>query len=222
VNRPTQFMLGTVGPPLPNTEVAIAPEDGEVLIRGRGVMRGYHGMPEETAETLTRDGWLKTGDIGQLEPGGFLKITDRKKDLIKTSGGKYIAPQALEGKLKAICPYVANVVVHGNNRNFCSALVTLDAEAIQSWAKENGLAGATMAQLVEDARVKALMQAHFDQLNAGLASYETIKKFALLPQDFTTDSGDLTASLKVKRKTVEQKFKHLLDAFYVESESAGL
>jgi long-chain acyl-CoA synthetase len=121
--------FGTVGPAMPGTQVKIAKEDGEVLIKGRGVMRGYHNLPDATHDTLDADGWLYTGDIGELDPGGFLRITDRKKDLIKTSGGKYVAPQTLEGKFKAVCPYVSQVLVHGNNRNFCSALVTLDEES---------------------------------------------------------------------------------------------
>ena len=223
VNRIDRYKLGTVGPPLPGTEVKIAPEDGEVLIRGRGVMRGYHKLPDATAETLMRDGWLRTGDIGEVDANGFLKITDRKKDLIKTSGGKYVAPQALESKLKASCPYIANVVVHGNNRNFCSALITLDEESLRNWARGQGLGdGASLKDLTEHPRVKTLIQGYFDEVNSGLASYETIKRFAILPQDLTVEAGDLTASLKVKRKAVEQKYKHLLDGFYTEAAQSGL
>jgi long-chain acyl-CoA synthetase len=214
VNRPDKFRFGTVGMPLTGTQVQIAPSDGEILIRGRGVMRGYHHLPEQTAETLDADGWLHTGDIGEIDAEGFLRITDRKKDLIKTSGGKYVAPQSLEGKFKAICPYVSQIVVHGDNRNFCSALIALDEEAIQKWARDNGLAGKTYADLAASAPVAALMQTFVDTLNAGLPSYETIKKFALLPVDLTEAAGDLTASLKLKRKFVEKKYKATLDAFY--------
>jgi long-chain acyl-CoA synthetase len=210
--------FGTVGPPLPGTEVKLAPEDGEVLLRGRGVMRGYHNLPEATRETITPDGWLLTGDIGQLDEEGFLKLTDRKKDLIKTSGGKYVAPQVLEGKVKAACPYVNQVLVHGNNRNFCSALMTLDEEAARKWLKENGgNAGLTLQELARDPKVLALIQGYIDRVNSSLASYETIKKFSLLPEDFTVDAGDLTASLKVKRKVVEQKYRSVLDEFYEEA-----
>jgi long-chain acyl-CoA synthetase len=214
VNRPTNFKFGTVGPPLPGTQVRIAPEDGEVLIRGRGVMRGYHNLPDATRETLDPDGWLRTGDIGVVDADGFLKITDRKKDLIKTSGGKYVAPQALEGKVKAACPYVNQVLVHGNNRNYCTALMTLDEDAVRNWLKEQGGAGLSGEALARDPRVLKLIQGYVDQVNATLASYETIKRFALLPADFTVDAGELTASLKVKRKVVEQKYRDLLDGFY--------
>jgi long-chain acyl-CoA synthetase len=217
VNRPDRFKFGTVGLPLPGTEVKIA-EDGEILIRGRGVMRAYHNLPEETAATLEPDGWLHTGDIGVVDEDGFLKITDRKKDLIKTSGGKYVAPQAIEGRIKAACPYANMVLVHGNNRHFCSALLTLDEEAIRKWLRDNGGGDdRPMEAIVQDPRVVALIQGYIDQVNATLASYETIKKFALLPRDFSTEAGELTASLKVKRKLVEQRYKDVLDALYAEA-----
>src|SRR5262249_8868563 len=138
---------------------------------------------------------------------GFLRITDRKKDLIKTSGGKYVAPQALEGKLKAICPYLSQVLVHGNNRNFCTALVTLDEEAAKKWGRDNGLGELAVADLSKHAKVNELIQGYFDQLNKELPSYESIKRFAILPADLTQEAGDLTPSLKVKRKAVEQKNK---------------
>jgi long-chain acyl-CoA synthetase len=214
VNRPGKFKFGTVGLPLPGTEVKIAESDGEILLRGRGIMRGYYKKPAETAESLDGDGWLHTGDIGMIDPDGFLRITDRKKDLIKTSGGKYVAPQLLEGKLKSMCPYVSQVVVHGNNRNFVSALVTLDEEAMKKWAGEHALGDKKLAELAQRPEVRALVQGFVDQLNSGLASYETIKKFAILGADLTTENGDLTASLKVKRKVVEQKYKDVLDGFY--------
>jgi long-chain acyl-CoA synthetase len=218
INRPDDVRIGTVGKPLPGTEVKIAPEDGEILIKGRGVMRGYHGMLEATKETLD-GGWLRTGDIGELSPDGFLQITDRKKDLIKTSGGKYVAPQAIEGQLKAASPYVSQVLVHGNNRNFVSALVTLDEDALKKWAQANGQDGKPLAELVKMAEVTALIQEGVDQLNQHLASYESVKKFAILPADFTLEAGELTPSLKLKRKVIEQKHKGLLDSFYGEAVS---
>jgi long-chain acyl-CoA synthetase len=217
VNRPYQYKLGTVGPPLPGTEVKIAKEDGEILIRGRGVMRGYHNLPEATRETLDPDGWLRTGDIGELD-GEFLRITDRKKDLIKTSGGKYIAPQALEGKFKAVCPYVSQMLVHGNNRNFCAALITLDEESVRKYAGEQNLGkDRPWAELLGDPAIRKLVQGYVDQLNSTLASYETIKKFELLPQDFTVDNAMLTASLKMKRKLIEQTYKSTIDGFYADA-----
>ncbi|MBL8919078.1 MAG: long-chain fatty acid--CoA ligase [Myxococcaceae bacterium] len=211
VNRPTGFAFGTVGPPLPGTQLKIA-EDGEILIKGRGIMRGYHNKPEETAATL-KDGWLLTGDIGEVDPAGRLKITDRKKDLIKTSGGKYVAPQNIEGKFKMSCPYVSNALVHGNNRNFCVLLVALDPEAIGEWAKTNGVTGG-YEEIVKDPRTHALIKPFVQELNKSLASYESIKNFAILPKDLTLDAGDLTPSLKVKRKAVETKYKDVLEAFY--------
>ncbi|MCB9740700.1 MAG: long-chain fatty acid--CoA ligase [Deltaproteobacteria bacterium] len=213
VNRPESNKFGTVGPPLPGTEVKIA-EDGEILFRGRGIMRGYHNLADVTAETLLEGGWLATGDIGEVDPDGHLRITDRKKDLIKTSGGKYVAPQALEGSFKAVCPYVSQILVHGNNRNFCSALITMEPEAIAAWAADNGLGDKSYEQLAQEPKVIALFQGYVDQLNAPLARFETIKKFALLPADFAIETGELTPSLKVKRKAVEAKYKDLLDDFY--------
>ncbi len=218
VNVPDRYRIGTVGNPLPGTEVAIAPEDGEILLRGRGVMRGYHNLPDATRETLDANGWFRTGDIGEVDADGFLKITDRKKDLIKTSGGKYVAPQALEGRIKLLCPYVSQVLVHGNNRNFCSALVTLDDESIRKWLREHGEdADAPMAAIAANPKVRILVEGAVAELNRTLASYETVKKVAILDRDFTVDSGDLTASMKMKRKLVEQRYKALLDSFYEDS-----
>jgi long-chain acyl-CoA synthetase len=171
-------------------------------------------MPDATREAKDAEGWLHTGDIGKLHPDGFLEITDRKKDLIKTSGGKYVAPQMLEGKLKALCPYVSQVLVHGNNRNFCVALLTLDEEAMKKWGGDHGHAGKGVADLAKLDEVKQLLQGYLDQLNHELPSYETVKKFAVLPADFTQEAGELTPSLKVKRKVVEEKHHALLDSFY--------
>ena len=213
VNLPDSFAFGSVGRPLPGTEVKIADADDEIMIKGRGIMRGYWGLADVTAETLV-DGWLMTGDIGEIGDDGNLRITDRKKDLIKTSGGKYVAPQFLESKLKALCPYVSQVVVHGNTRNFCTALVTLDPESLPAWAEDNGLGGKSMAELSEEPKVVAMVQAAVDQMNSGVASYETIKKFAILEQDFAVETGELTPSLKVKRKVVEEMYSAVLDAFY--------
>ncbi len=214
VNRPGQYRFGTVGLPVPGTQVKIA-EDGEILIKGRGIMRGYHHLPGPTQEALDGDGWLHTGDIGKLHPEGFLQITDRKKDLIKTSGGKYVAPQELEGKMKVLCPYVSQLVVHGDNRNFCVALVTVEEEAITKWARgEGGLGNLSYTDIAAHPKTRELIKGFFAQLNANLASYEQIKDFAILPADLTQEAGELTPSLKVKRKFVEQKYKDLLEKFY--------
>ncbi len=213
VNLPEGFGFGTVGPPVPGTEVAIDPADGEVLIKSRGVMRGYWGLPDKTAETI-EDGWLRTGDIGELDDHGRLKITDRKKDLIKTSGGKYVAPQALESRLKALCPYLSQVLVHGNARNYCVALVTMDPDGLPAWAEDHGLGGKSYAELSKEPAVKQLVQDAVDVLNDELPSYSTLKYFHILDTDLSVEEGDLTASLKVKRKVVEAKHMDVLDGFY--------
>ncbi|MEV4067218.1 AMP-dependent synthetase/ligase [Nonomuraea dietziae] len=211
LNRPDSVRFGTVGPPLPGTEVRIA-EDGEVLIGGRGIMRGYHGLPEETAATLD-DGWLRTGDIGELDEAGRLLITDRKKELIKTSGGKYVAPTYIEGRIKAACPYLSHVFVHGDRRNFCTALVTLDMEVVKPWAAAEGLPDEA-EKLREHPRMREEVAKAVKQVNQTLASYETVKEFAILGTDFSVETGELTPSLKVKRKVVEQHFGDTLDGFY--------
>ena len=215
VNLPHRYRLGSVGQALPGTEVKIA-EDGEILLRGRGVMRGYHGLAAATEEALDADGWLHTGDIGAVDADGFLRVTDRKKELIKTSGGKYIAPQALEGQLKAVSPYVSQVVIHGDGRPYVTALLTLDVESLRLWARSGGHGDLTSEEMAAHPAVRALMQNAIDELNLGQASYATIKKFAILPRELTVESGELTANFKVKRKLVEKRYRHLLDALYAQ------
>ncbi len=212
VNLPDDVRFGTVGPPAPGTVARIA-DDGEVLLRGPGVMRGYHNLPEQSAEVLTDDGWFRTGDIGELD-GGYLRITDRKKDLIKTSGGKYVAPQKIEVIFKAVCPYASQIVVHGDSRNYVTALITLDPDAISTWAEQNGMAGASYEELAKSPRVRAMIGTHVEELNARLERWETIKKFEILPEDLTVEAGDLTPSLKVKRKVVERKYIEVLNGMY--------
>ncbi len=212
VNLPQKFKFGTVGPAVPGTEVKIA-EDGEILLKGRGIMRGYYNRDEATKEALSGDGYLHTGDIGEVNDG-FLKITDRKKDLIKTSGGKYVAPQEIEGKLKARCTLISQVVVHGDNRNFCSALITVNEDAARSWCKSNNVTIGDYAELTRHEGVRSEISAAVDTLNKELPSYSTLKKFALLDRDLSQDDGDLTPTLKVKRKVVEGKYKQILDGFY--------
>jgi long-chain acyl-CoA synthetase len=212
VNRPDHVKLGTVGPPLPGTEVAVA-ADGELLIRGPGVMNGYHHLDEATALTLA-GGWLHTGDIGEVDDEGFVRITDRKKDLFKTSGGKYVAPQIIEGRFKAVCPYVSQFVVHGSERNFCSAIITLDAETIEGWAAENGLAGRSYAEIVTSEAAQEMVQECVDRLNGKLNRWESIKGFVILDHDLTVEAGEITPSMKVKRKVVEDRYRPQLDALY--------
>ncbi|HUS22720.1 MAG TPA: long-chain fatty acid--CoA ligase [Aeromicrobium sp.] len=213
INRPDAFKLGTVGLPLPGAEVKIA-DDGEVLIKGPNVMRGYHNLPSETDAAMIGDGWFASGDIGEIDEDGFLRITDRKKDLFKTSGGKYIAPTYIEGMFKGICPLVSNVLVHGNQRNFCSALITLEADAATAWAAQHGLAGTSYAEIAASPEIHEELQQAIDELNAKLNRWETIKTFAVLDRDLTVESGELTPSLKVKRKVVEDNFRDTLEGFY--------
>ncbi|MFJ6940957.1 AMP-dependent synthetase/ligase [Streptomyces sp. NPDC101132] len=219
VNPGEAYRTGTVGKPLPGTEVRIA-DDGEILLRGPGIMEGYHGLPEKTAEVLEADGWFHTGDIGELSPDGYLRITDRKKDLIKTSGGKYVAPAEVEGQFKAICPYVSNIVVHGADRNFCTALIALDEAAILGWAAEHGMEGKPYAEVVAAPETNRLVETYVQTLNEGLQRWQTIKKFRLLPRDLDVEHGDLTPSLKLKRPVVEREFKHLIDEMYEGSREA--
>ncbi|MFI9543026.1 AMP-dependent synthetase/ligase [Streptomyces sp. NPDC052016] len=219
VNPGEAYRTGTVGKPLPGTEVRIA-EDGEILLRGPGIMEGYHGLPEKTAEVLEPDGWFHTGDIGELSPDGYLRITDRKKDLFKTSGGKYIAPTEVEGQFKAVCPYVSNILVHGADRNFCTALIALDEVSILGWAEENGLGGRTYAEVVAAPETVALVDGYVQQLNQGLQKWQTIKKFRLLPRDLDVEHGEITPSLKLKRPVVEREYKHLLDEMYAGTREA--
>jgi len=214
-----EYRFGTVGRAHGPVSIRIA-DDGELLLKGRPIMRGYHNRPELTSEVLDADGWFKTGDIAEFDAQGLLRITDRKKDLIKTSGGKYVAPQKLESRLKALCPYISNVLVHGNNRNFCSALITLDLESLAGWRSEHELALVKDEELAHNTEVVAMIQQAVDRLNGELSSYETIKKFAILGSDFTVESGELTPSLKVKRKVVEQRHRGILDGFYEGSVSS--
>ncbi|MFR9674748.1 AMP-dependent synthetase/ligase [Streptomyces sp. TR06-5] len=220
VNPGEAYRTGTVGKPLPGTEVRIA-EDGEILLRGPGIMEGYHGLPEKTAEVLEEDGWFHTGDIGELSSDGYLRITDRKKDLIKTSGGKYIAPAEVEGQFKAICPYVSNILVHGADRNFCTALIALDEVSLMQWAAEQeGLAGKEYAEVVVSEQVRAMVGDYVEQLNSGLQRWQTIKKFRVLPRDLDVEHGELTPSLKLKRPAVEREFGHLIEEMYSGSREA--
>ncbi|MFJ4513037.1 AMP-dependent synthetase/ligase [Streptomyces sp. NPDC088816] len=219
VNPGEAYRTGTVGKPLPGTEVRIA-DDGEILLRGPGVMEGYHKLPQQTAEVLEADGWFHTGDIGELSPDGYLRITDRKKDLIKTSGGKYIAPAEVEGRFKAVCPYVSNILVHGADRNFCTALIALDESAILEWAKENGLEGRPYAEVVAAPRTVEMVDGYVRQLNEGLQRWQTIKKFRLLPRDLDVEHGEITPSLKLKRPVVEREYKHLIDEMYAGAREA--
>ena len=220
VNRPSAYALGSVGWPLPGTEVKLA-GDGEILLRGPGVMEGYHHNEEATAETLDVQGWLHTGDIGEVDERGFLRITDRKKDLFKTSGGKYVAPSAIETMFKGMCPYASHMLVHGADRNFVSALITLDPEAIEVWAAEQGLAGRPYSEVVSSPQCRDMVQRYIDELNLGLNRWEQIKRFTILERDLTVEEGELTPSMKMRRKHVDEKYRGQLDALYTSGQTVS-
>jgi long-chain acyl-CoA synthetase len=211
-NHPDWIKPGKVGLPLEHVEVKIAP-DGEILARGPNIMRGYFKKPEATAEAIDRDGWFHTGDIGVLDKDGFLAITDRKKDILVTSGGKNIAPQPIENTIKTN-KYFAEVVMIGNNRNFPAALVVPNFETLEKWAKEKGLAAGSREDLVRKPEVVAFYQNLVNDLTPDLAQFEKIKKITLIPRDFTIEAGELTPTLKVKRRVVEGKYKDVIDRMY--------
>jgi long-chain acyl-CoA synthetase len=213
VNSPDDYKIGTVGQIFPGGEVRLG-EGDEIQIKGPNIMDGYHNLPEETAKTLTDDGWLRTGDKGSLDSEGFLTITGRIKELFKTSGGKYVAPPAIEAKFKALCPYASQFMVFGNERNYCIALVTLDPDAMAGWAKENGKDGVAYADLVASPEIKTMVAGYVEQLNGQLNRWESIKKFVILDHDLTIESGELTPSMKVKRNVVEVNNKDKIDALY--------
>lgn len=208
VNTEDAVRIGTVGRPLRDVEVRFAP-DGEILVRGPNVMTGYYNDPEETARTI-HDGWLLTGDIGELDDGGFLKITDRKKELIKTSGGKYIAPQMIENKLKE-SPYVSNAVVIGDRRPYATALLVPNMAALQDYAQENGI----LSRILDHPDIQSLFQREIDRVNSTLASYETIKKFALLKHEPSVENGELTPTMKIRRRMVEEHYRLMIDSLYL-------
>jgi long-chain acyl-CoA synthetase len=213
VNRPAAYAFGSVGWPVPGTEVKIG-DDGEVLLKGPGIMAGYHNLPEDSAESMDGEGWLHTGDIGDLDERGFLRITDRKKDLFKTSNGKYVAPSALETIFKGVCPYASQLIVHGEGRSYVTALVALDPDAMVGWAGENGMDGTPYAELVRSPEAREMVQGYVDQLNAKLNRWETIKKFVILPRDLSIEEGDLTPSMKLKRRVVAEKYENELESLY--------
>ena len=213
VNRLGKLKIGTVGQPLGDLECKID-ADGEVLLRGKPVMRGYHNLPKETEEAFTPDGFFRTGDIGQLDADGYLKITDRKKDLVKTSGGKYIAPSHIEGMFKAVCPYTSQAVVVGQARNFVTMLISLDEDAIKAWAVGGPLGGKTYAEICAAPETEKMIAGYIEELNGKLNRWETIKKFAILPRDLTIEAGEITPSMKIKRRSVEANFAKQIDKMY--------
>ena len=212
VNTLDDFRIGTVGRPVPGTEIRID-DDGEILIRGPQVMKGYYGLDDKTRATITDDGWLRTGDIGELSRDGFLAITDRKKDLIKTSGGKYVAPQAIENLLKK-SSFVDQAVVIGEGRKFCAVLVVPAFERLEGWAREQGLDASDRGALLSDQRCQDLLQSEIKAVMHGLASFETPKKIGLIVEEFTVENGILTPTQKVRRTAVAERYDALIESFY--------
>lgn len=213
VNRPDDYQFGSVGKPLGDTEIRIA-EDGEILIRGSMVFKEYYNNPEATKEVFTEDGWFKSGDIGEIIHGGFLKITDRKKELIVTSGGKNIAPQKLENLLKGIM-WVSQAIVFGDKQKYIGTLLTLQEPEVLKWAKEKNISYSSYADLTKNPDLIKMIDEEVRKVNIHLPSYESIKRFKILPQDLTIETGELTPSLKVKRKVCATKFKSYVDELFV-------
>ena len=212
VNTPQRLKPGTVGPPIDGVEVKIA-FDGEILTRGPHVMKGYYRKPEATAEAIDKDRFFHTGDIGVIDQDGFLVITDRKKDILVTSGGKNIAPQPIENRLKAN-PFIAEVVMVGNQRHFPAALVVPNFEALEKWARAKGLPTESHEALVARSEVKEHYAREIERLSGDLAPFERIKKIVVLAHEFTLEAGELTPTLKVKRRVVEKKYKDVIDRLY--------
>lgn len=214
VNTPDDPVFGTVGRPLPGCSIRIA-EDGEILLKSRGVMKGYHDDPEAT-ETVLSDGWLHTGDIGDMLPSGHVRITDRKKDLIITAGGKNVAPMQFQALLQARCPYVEHTVVIGDRRKYCVALLTLALEPARSFAREHKLDASTYEALAGLEALRALIAAHIDEVNTDLPTFAMVRRFAILPEPLSLENGTLTPSLKVKRREVERRYASTVEHLYAE------
>jgi long-chain acyl-CoA synthetase len=206
--------VGSSGRPIPDVDVRIA-EDGEILVKGPCVMQGYYKSPDATREVVTEDGWFHTGDIGYLDKDKYLFITDRKKDLLKTSAGKFVAPQPIENALKT-SPYILNAMVLGDRRKFIVALIVPNAQTVSAKAAEQAITFSSREELVRHPLVRSLIDAEIKRLTPNLAQYETIKRFALLPNDFTLDNGALTFTMKLKRRVVEQKFRDVIESLYAD------
>lgn len=215
INNPRAHKLGSVGRPLSNVEVRIA-EDDEILVRGPSVFRAYWNRPEETRDAFV-DGWFKTGDIGQLDEDGYLSVTDRKKDLLKTSGGKFIAPQPVENSLK-LNAFIGTAVVVGDRRRFASVMISPQFQLLEEWARANRVSFSCRDDLVAHPKVKALYEGIVGEVNRGLARYETLKKILLVPDEFTANDGSLTPTLKLRRKAVEERYRQQIDELYKEAE----
>jgi long-chain acyl-CoA synthetase len=217
VNGPGRVKLGTVGRAVSGVEVKIA-EDGEILARGPNIMKGYWNMPEATAEAIDKEGWFHTGDIGELDGEGFLRITDRKKELIVNAYGKNVAPAPIENSLKT-SPFIGQAVVIGDRRKFISALLVPELDHLKGWAEKQGLGTADVPKLLAEPRVRELFAAEVATVNAGLPGYEKVVAWELLPQEFTLETGELTPTQKVKRRVINQKYGDVIDRLYAEADA---
>jgi long-chain acyl-CoA synthetase len=219
VNTPVNHRIGTVGKTLANLEVRIA-DDGEILVRGPSVFKGYWNRPEETRAAL-EDGWFKTGDIGNIDADGYLSVTDRKKDLIKTSGGKFIAPQPIENALK-LNPYVGIAAILGDRRKFPAVMISPNFVRLEEWARANGIAFSSRAELVANPKVQSLYEGIVEEQNQNLARFEKLKRVMLVPDEFTLDNGALTPTLKLRRRVIEERYKKQIDELYAQAETASV
>ena len=218
VNTPIHHRIGTVGKILPNLEVRIA-ADGEILVRGPSVFKGYWNRPEETQNAF-QDGWFKTGDIGNLDADGYLSVTDRKKELIKTSGGKFIAPQPIENTLK-LYPLVGTAVVVGDKRKFAFVMISPNFTLLEELARANNITFSSRTELVADPKIQALYEGFVEDVNQNLARFEKLKRVLLLPDEFTADNGALTPTLKLRRRVIEERYRKQIDDIYAQAEAAS-
>jgi len=214
VNLPGDNRLGTVGPPLPGIQIRLAP-DGEILIRGDTVFESYHNQPDETAISICEEGWFSTGDVGEFDEAGHLVITDRKKDIIVTSGGKNVAPQQVEATLR-LSPYIADAVVFGDNRPYVVALVTLDPAEVRNFAEELGLPVDDWSALLRDVRLQKLVAAEVARCNEKLAYFEAVRQYKVLQRSLSIEGGELTPTLKVRRRALSERYRPLIDSLYAE------
>jgi long-chain acyl-CoA synthetase len=213
VNPPDRIKLGTVGPPTPGVELKLD-EDGEVLVKADCVMPGYRNLPEKNAETFTEDGWLRTGDIGEFDEDGYLKIVDRKKELIINAAGKNMSPANIESHLKTASPLIGQAVAIGSGRPYNVALITLDPDYAPVWAKQNGLEGKSIAEMAGEEKTREAVQAAVDEANAKMARVEQIKKFTILPDPWEPGGDELTPTMKLKRKPIDEKYSEEIEALY--------
>lgn len=211
VNTPFDFQIGTVGKPIGDVKIKFA-EDGEILLKSDKITPEYYKNPQATAEAFS-DGWFKTGDIGELTPSGHLRITDRKKDLIKTANGKYVAPQKIEGLLK-LNPLIANVLIHGDQKKYIIALLSLDHQHAKKWAEDNGISATDINSIINNTKFTDEIRRHVIKVNSELANHESVKKYQVIVEEFTVENGFLTHSLKVKRKLLDQKYKDTINNLY--------